>query len=286
MSENQDKHEQSPKMSPTDIGPALYLFGPPPEKWVEYGDIREYLISLRKALGATTISSEPTHAENVGVHIFQFLFNTFKSILLILDEQFSESGNILYRNLWETSLSLHWIANDYPNRVSEFLNYSSVEFRSVVKSMGDKDAIELYDSATANFQEKYTKTNVKSGKRTLSDNFTNKSIYDRSQELGAPWIDEYQMVYKLTSMYAHGAPAVIIHSIKQATFKCNETEDNNQCSLIAVMCARLMARNVNTLEAMGILETTESVSLPLVGLELFLQEFELNKNKTNNSNKS
>lgn len=280
MPHDKNKVKQSGNENDSDIGRALYVFGPPSEKWIEYNDIREYLISLRSALGAVTINSQPGHAENVMIHMYHILFNTYKSILLLLGERFSESGNIMYRNLWEVSLILHWIAKDYPRRVKDYLDFSSVEFRSVVKLSGNRDDIDLYDSLTAKFQEKFVKSKPNSGKRTLSDNFTNKSIHDRAQELGQPWIDEYSLIYKLTSMYAHGAPAAIIHSIKQATFDCGEIEDNNQCSRIAILCARLMSRNANTLKSMQVIEETKSISLPMVGLELFLEEFESNNNRT------
>lgn len=266
----------------SDLDSSLCFFGPVPKQWAPFHELKSHCYSLRDAVHSLTMNAEPNMAETTISHMFNHMFNSYKSILLLLEERYCESAMVVFRNLWESSLNLHWIGADYPARLQDYMNYSSVEFRTIIKKSDDPELLSSYDSATSRFQSKFSKKKKDSQKETLSDNFTNKSIYDRARELGEPWISDYALTYKWLSMYSHGAPAVIIHSMKQAQFKCHDIEDNNNSSLIAVISARILAKDIALLEKLQIFSSTDTVSISMVGLELFIEDFENgqpNKNK-------
>ena len=134
-------------------------------------------------------------------------FNTYKTIGIVLPEQYYEAGNILLRNLWECSLTLHFIERDPENRSGAFVEYTIVEFLNLLPPEHRAEFEKIAEPRL----EKY-RLRAKPGriKRKLMRNWSGKDVAQMAQELGPGWIKEYRLLYRLGSQSAHAAPGALL----------------------------------------------------------------------------
>ena len=142
------------------------------------------------------------------VKMFQHSFNLYKAIGLLLPDLYYESAASLLRNLWETSLDLHWVAQDPDNRSKLFLNFTMVEYR---KNLAASDQ-QKYDNAADRYLKDFQFTD-KNGKKRFYRKFSNLKPVDVAKKLGKDWEIEYNRIYKLSCAYIHGSPGIILFPI-------------------------------------------------------------------------
>jgi len=215
--------------------------------------ILNHFTVIRDAIAGTKYL-EPTTLESYIANIsFVYALNTYKAIGLLLPESFHESGAVVLRQLWEVSLNLHWIGRDPVKRAQDFCNFTVMEYRKVIKkSGGGPAALNSFDEATAKFQKKFRYSDRRGKDRTHSS-FATTTTHDRAIDLGAPWESEYELVYHLTSMHAHGAPGAVLHGMFQQQYPNPEIREQNSVSLIAILAINYIVRDVKLLTEMEII---------------------------------
>jgi hypothetical protein len=205
--------------------------------------IPEYYSAIRDAIAGTGFV-EPTTLESLVANAsFIYAFNTFKAIELLLPEMYHESGAVVLRQLWEVSLNLHWIEPNAVNRAQDFCNYTVMEYRKLIQKSGDPTPTTGFDKATDKFQSKFRYRDGH-GKNKTHSNFATMNIYDRAVDLGDPWKREYELVYHLTSMHAHGASGAILHSMFQQHYSHPQIREQNSASLIAILAINIIVRDI------------------------------------------
>lgn len=213
--------------------------------------ILEHYAAIRDAMAGTGhVESHdlPTLVANTS---FIYAFNAYKAISLLLPELYHESGAVVFRQLWEVSLNLHWIGVDPEPRAQDFCNFTTIECRKVIQKSGDPAPLKDFDNTTKRFQSSF-RYQDRRGRNRTHGNFATTNIHDRATELGDPWDREYELVYYLTSMHAHGAPGAVLHGMFRAQYPDPETRENNSASLVAILSIRLMIRNVALLVRLNI----------------------------------
>jgi hypothetical protein len=177
---------------------------------------------------------------------FVYAFNAYKAISLLLPELYYESGAVILRQLWEVSLNLHWVGNDPVTRSQDFCNFTVMEYRQFLQKSGALAELDDFDKATDSFQSTFRYRDGRGRNRTHG-NFATTSILDRAVELGDPWKREYELVYHLTSLHAHGAPGAVLHGIFQQQYSTPETREANSAAIIACLAIEVMVRDVQLL---------------------------------------
>lgn len=195
-----------------------------------------------------------------------YSFNVYKALGLVLAERYYEAGASLLRQLWETSLNLHWIEQDPDARAQDFCNFTVMEYRKILtrRAVGDLDpenrlgspSLEEFDRATERFQSKFFK---KSGARMRPHrSFAATNAQERARQLGDPWQSEYGIVYDLTSNHAHGGPGAILRPLFLSDFERREAAEVDATALLAIKSIDLIVRNVHVLARAGfVAEPTE-----------------------------
>jgi hypothetical protein len=174
----------------------------------------------------------PDLATFVSMISFIYAFNTYKALGLLLPEHYHESGAVVFRQLWEVSLNMHWIERDPLPRAQDFCNFTVMEYRKLIHKSGDAAQLQDFDSATSQFQARFHYRDKK-GRNQKHCIFAMKTIYDRADELREPWKREYELVYNLASHHAHGAPGAILQPIFSSTIQRQRSgsETPSACSL-------------------------------------------------------
>jgi hypothetical protein len=201
--------------------------------------------------------------QSVATHSFTYAFNAYKAIGLVLAQSYHESASAILRQLWEVSLNMHWIERDSTNRAQDFCNFTVMEMR---KQMADKDVsgitdqstIQEFDSATSRFQSKFHLSS-KQGHAHRHSNFACSSVESRSKDLGDPWRIDYALLYRLTSMHAHGAPGAILRPMFLNDPGRREIAESDSTSLVAIVSMQLLVRDVHLLVRQGILPSSATV---------------------------
>jgi hypothetical protein len=220
--------------------------------------ILEHHAVIRDAIAGTG-HIERTDLESFVANLsFIYAFNTYKAIGLLLPELYHESGAVVLRQLWEVSLNLHWIEPDVANRTRDFCNFTVMEYRKLIQKSGDSTLLNDFDDATDKFQSRFRYRDGRGRNRTYSS-FATTNIHDRAVDLGDPWEREYELVYCLTSMYAHGAPGAVLHGMFQQQYSNPEIREQNSASLIAILAAKVIVRDVELLARMNIISDPSSV---------------------------
>lgn len=220
--------------------------------------ILEHHAIIRDAI-ANTGHLEPTNLESfVADTSFVYALNTYKAIGLLLPELYHESGAAVLRQLWEVSLNLHWIELDAANRARDFCHFTAMEYRKVVEKSGDSKSLKDFDETTEKFQTKF-RYSTKHKKNQPHTSFATKNIKNRAGDLGAPWKDEYEFVYHLTSMHAHGAPGAVLNAMFQQQYSDPEIREENAASLIAILAINLIVRDVELLVRMNVIPSPSGV---------------------------
>jgi hypothetical protein len=86
-----------------------------------------------------------------------------------------------------------------------------------------------------------------------------KSIHDRADELGDPWKREYELVYNLASLHAHGAPGAILQLHFQQHYPATEIRERNSVALIAIESINVLVRDLHLLARLGVIQSCEEV---------------------------
>lgn len=175
---------------------------------------------------------------------FSYAFNAYKALELILPHLYHESGAVLLRQLWEASLNLHWIERDPEKRAQDFCNYTVIELRKGMQKTGEQSSLDSLDAASARFQSRF-RFKDKQGKERIHSSFAGGSVQQRAEELGEPWSADYNLLYHLASMHAHGAPGAVLqqHFVHLSTSPQNKERDST--ALIAYLSMKVLVADVH-----------------------------------------
>lgn len=206
---------------------------------------------------------------------FVYSFNVYKALGLVLTERYHEAGASLLRQLWETSLNLHWIEQDADARAQDFCNFTVMEYRKILtrRAAGDLDpenqlgspSLEEFDQTTERFQSKFFK---KSGARTRPHrSFAASNAQERARQLRDPWQSEYGIVYDLTSNHAHGDPGAILRPLFLSDSERREAAEIDATALLAIKSIDLIVRNVHVLSRAGFVDEPTEVDAAARGIE-------------------
>jgi hypothetical protein len=100
-----------------------------------FDEILAHHADVRDASARTMHKSHevaPDLATFVSMLSFVYAFNTYKALALLLPELYHESGVVVFRQLWEVSLNLHWIERDPVARAQDFCNFTVMEYRNLL----------------------------------------------------------------------------------------------------------------------------------------------------------
>ena len=194
----------------------------------------------------------------VGIISFVYAFNAYKALGLLLPELYHESGAVVLRQLWEVSLDLHWIEREPSVRAQDFCNFTVMEYRKLIQKSGDSSPLQDFDDATSKFQAKFRFRDRKGRNQKHSD-FATKNIHDRADEVGDPWKREYELVYHLASLHAHGAPGAILQPYFRQHYSAPEIRERNSASLIAILSINVLVPDLHVLLRLGIIRSCEEV---------------------------
>ena len=220
--------------------------------------ILEHYATIRDAIAGTAhIESHdlPTLVANTSLI---YAFNTFKAISLLLHQMYHESGAVVLRQLWEVSLNLHWIGIDPEVRARDFCGFTLLEKRKLIRKSGDSKSLEDFDTATREFQEQF-RYDDKRGRTRIQSSFAAANIHDRAGELDEPWISEYELIYDLASMHAHGAPGAILHGMFLAQYPDSDERERDAAAIVAIQAIKVIVRNVQLLVRMNVIPNAIAV---------------------------
>ena len=189
---------------------------------------------------------------------FSYAFNAYKALGLILPHLYHESGAVVLRQLWEASLNLHWIEREPQTRAQDFCNYTVIELRKGMQKEGDQSLIGSFDAATSRLQSQF-RFQDKKGRERIHSSFAGGSVQQRAAELGEPWAADYDLLYHLASMHAHGAPGAVLHQhfVQQSTSPQNKERDST--ALVAFLSMKVLVSNVHLMVRGGFVSNSTEV---------------------------
>ena len=237
----------------------------PFRKTLEHFDI------IRDAIAGTPYVQSHDNVTLVANNSFVYAFNAYKSISLLLPELYHESAAVVLRQLWEVSLNLHWVGEDPETRSQDFLNFTSVNYRKTIQKSDSPERLPDFDAATEKFQSNFRFTDRR-GREKLRTNFAGDNVASRAKKLGEPWKREYELVYHLTSMHAHGSPGAVMHGFMKASYPEPEMLERNSACLVAMLAIKVMVRNVNLLKQLGVIVDTDNVNNAVNDYQLMMGE--------------
>jgi hypothetical protein len=200
----------------------------------------------------------PDVATFVSMISFVYAFNTYKALGLLLPHFYHESGAVVFRQLWEVSLNLHWIERDPLPRAQDFCNFTVMEYRKLIQKSGDPSPLQDFDDATSAFQARFRYRDRK-GRDQKHSVFATKSTHDRADELGDPWKREYELVYHLASLHAHGAPGAILQPHFRQHYSAPEIREQDSVSLLAILSMNVLVRDLHLLQRLGVIRNCDEV---------------------------
>lgn len=205
-----------------------------------------------------------------------YSFNVYKAIGLVLGERHYEAAAPMLRQLWETSLNLHWIELDPDARAQDFCNFTALEYRKQLarRASGDLDpenvlgapSLQEFDRVARRFQEKFFTD--RGGRRRPHGNFSAKDVQSRARQVGDPWKGEYSLVYDLASSHAHGAPGAVLRPLFMADPQRREASEIDASALLALKSINLIVRDVHVLSRADLLPSTPDVDAAAEDKEL------------------
>lgn len=133
-----------------------------------------------------------------------------------------------------------------------------MEYRKFIQKSGDATPLQSFDDATTGFQAKFHFQDRK-GRNQKQSAFALKNIYGRAEELGEPWKKEYELVYHLASLHAHGAPGAILQPHFQQYYSSPEVRERNSVALIAIQSINVLVRDLHLLVRLGVIKTCADV---------------------------
>lgn len=187
------------------------------------------------------------------VAYFTYAFNVYKALGLILADRHYEAGTVLLRQLWETSLNIHWIDRDPEIRSQDFCNYTLIEFRKILarRESGDLDiakhfsapSLKEFDQMAENHQAKYFTKTAK--RKRPQKSFSLLNAQDRARQLGEPWQREYGLLYDLGSHHSHGGPGAVLRPLFLSDPQRREAAEIDATALLALQSIDLIVRDVH-----------------------------------------
>src|SRR5262249_1516603 len=150
--------------------------------------------------------------------------------------------------IWETSLNLHWIECDPEPRAQDFCNFTVMEMRKIVQKTGGPLAD--FDQGTQRLQSRFRFRDSR-GRDRSHDNFSTATIHKRADILGEPWKPEYQLVYHMSSMHAHGGPGAILHQHFRQHSSAPQESEKQSTALIAYLSMKTIVQDVHLLVRQG-----------------------------------
>ena len=235
----------------------------------------ERYANVRDAVARSVHGVEPDESmwSHIALLSFSYAFNTYKAIGLVLPELYYEAASAMLRQLWEVSLNLHWIERDPDERVGNVLDFTVVEYRRLLElrmsgfgqaKMDDpppaKESLDDFDRATSKYQSGFRD---KKGRLKRHASFSAVSIKDRSTEIGAPWDSEYQLLYHLASMHAHGASGAVLRPLFLSVSGEQRAKEEDASSLVAISAMAILVRNTQLLVRQGLIPDSEEVDAAL-----------------------
>lgn len=206
---------------------------------------------------------------------FVYAFNVYKALGLVLAERYHEAGAALLRQLWETSLNLHWIEQDPDTRAQDFCNYTLVEYRKQLARRATYDldpenllgapSIEDFDRMTDRFQRKFFRRI--GGRRRPQRNFSLLNAEERARQLGDPWKREYGFLYDLGSNHAHGGPGAVLRPLFMADPERREAAELDATSLVAIQSIEVIIRDVHVLVRARLLDEARDIDTAASGVK-------------------
>lgn len=238
------------------------------EARLPYDQILERHAILRDTI-ATTLAGDPEAHQNlwgfVALHSFSYIFNVYKAIGLLLPEHYHESSAVILRQMWEVSMNLHWIEGDPESRARDFCNYTVMEMRRATQLTGDEKDLATFDEATDRFQTNFRFQDRRGRDRTHS-NFSAATVRDRAEELGEPWSQDYELIYHLSSMHAHGAPGAVLHQHFVQHSQSPETREKDSTALVAYLSMKTIVNDVHLLVRQGFVVDSEKIDEAFSGV--------------------
>jgi hypothetical protein len=226
-----------------------------------FDELLAHHADVRDATGRTMHKEHdlaPDLATFISMLSFLYAFNNYKALGLLLPELYHESAALVLRQLWEVSLNLHWIERDPPDRAQDFCNFTVMEYRKLLQKSGRSSQLQDFDDATKRFQAKFRTRDAK-GRNQRHSVFALKNVHERADELGDPWTQEYELLYHLGSLHAHGAPGAILQPQFQQHYSMPEVRERNAVALLAIESINVLVRDVHLLVRLGALEDCDDV---------------------------
>lgn len=81
----------------------------------------------------------------------------------------------------------------------------------------------------------------------------------RAGEVGGKWESDYELLYHLMSMHAHGAPGAILHPIFVQSSQTSEVREQDSTALVAYISMRVLMDDIRLLKRSGFISDTEEV---------------------------
>ncbi|MGL6075426.1 MAG: DUF5677 domain-containing protein [Fimbriiglobus sp.] len=215
---------------------------------------------------------EPDLKSLVAIQSTIYAFNIYKAFAHLMPELFHETGSVVLRQLWEVSLNLHWIEGDPDVRSQAFCSFTLMEQRKNFIKSGQNDQLREFDAATATYQAGFRFVDRKGNEQVYKD-FAAKNVSDRAREVGGPWNREYDTIYYLTSLHAHGGPGAIFQGFFTRQYPMPEVRERNSMALLIILSVKVMVRNIQLLNRLGIL-SNESVASVKKAFEAFQNTME------------
>ncbi len=238
------------------------VVGMPSRLWnLPFESILEHHLKFSDAIVDTPGITSDDLPNFIANQSFVYAYNSYKALGRLLPELYHEAAATVLRQLWEVSLNLHWMMLDPDDRAEAFVNFTVVEARKLFKisdEFGSLGSLDDFDKSTHRFQSRFRKRS-RQGKDQIQTNFTSESIRNRSEELGEPWGREYDFVYHLTSMHAHGAPGAVLHAVFLNHYGNVQARERDQTALIGTLAIQMMKRNVDLLADVGIIPDKSAV---------------------------
>ena len=135
-----------------------------------------------------------------------------------------------------------------------------MEYRNLLQKSGDSTPLQDFDDATMKFQKRFHYRDNR-GRNQKHNVFALKNIYDRAEELGEPWKREYELVYYLASLHAHGAPGAILQPYFRQYYSAPEVRERNSVCLIAILSINILLRDLHLLVHLGLIPSCDEVEM-------------------------
>ncbi|MEE9131037.1 MAG: DUF5677 domain-containing protein [Phycisphaerales bacterium] len=183
------------------------------------------------------------------VRLFQYAFNSYKAIDLLLPDLYYEQSSSLCRTLWETALHISWISDAPRERSRRFVQYTCVEYRRLLSRIeadpqARRETLDAFDQQFERVLNDY-RSRDKHGRLRLHGRATGVSVAELASSMGEPWSSEYQEFFPVWSMYTHGAPGAVLFPIlplEKASIEAFEALDTPRTILLAFWSMELLAR--------------------------------------------